>query len=497
MKIDAEVNDQVLETIPDIGICEWHIQNDNIDWSDNAYEILGIKPENFDGTFNAYLNLIHPQDKTRVHRDIQKALRSKHPFAINHRIIAEGDNAKYLHFCGYIAHDVNDQPLKIIGAIQDITASKSIENKLAKSEQQLKEAQRLGKIGSWEWDIENDKIHWSDQLYQLFDINTGDFDLTYSSYLDLLHPEDRTKLEKCVNAAINSHNPYSVEHRVIASDNSIRYIYSLGEVILNGKGIPILLRGTAQDITDRVNNEKLLLGAFKNDMKLKRQQQRNTALALLKGQEVERSRIAMELHDGLGQMCSLIKMKMNTFKTRLNSQKHPLVSSHVDEITDLLEDADIELRMISDNLTPRLLSTFGLSEAIGHLVENIFVPTDLKVDLTIKLGQEQYDNFLSVAVFRIVQEAFTNIIKHANATQVTLNLLQNENELFLVITDDGDGFDLSALENQTSRGAGLLNIFQRVDILNAIIKIDTAPKKGCTISLNIPIHDERDENNVN
>jgi len=127
--------------------------------------------------------------------------------------------------------------------------------KLNQTEKQLNEAQNIAKLGSWEWEILNTKLSWSDELYNMYDVDKNSFIPSYESFLSFIHPEDKVYVMSNIQKTFESHEPFSYEHRIITNNNITKWMFALGKVVLNEKGEVIKMYGTGQDITERKNAE--------------------------------------------------------------------------------------------------------------------------------------------------------------------------------------------------------------------------------------------------
>ncbi|MEO6121527.1 MAG: diguanylate cyclase, partial [Acidimicrobiales bacterium] len=124
--------------------------------------------------------------------------------------------------------------------------------------QRLAEAQRVAKVGSWEWDVPRDTLRWSDQLYQLFGLEPGRLDATYEGYLDAVHPDDRAMITAAIGEAFASGGEFGFDHRVLWPDGTIRWLQSRGRLERAADGTPLRMHGTAADITERVELQEEL-----------------------------------------------------------------------------------------------------------------------------------------------------------------------------------------------------------------------------------------------
>ncbi len=157
--------------------------------------------------------------------------------------------------------------LEIIGVLfsgEDITEKDLAKKKLEKSEFNLKEAQRIAKIGHWELDIPNNILYWSDEVYRIFNLDKHNFEATYESFLNFIHPEDREYVNNRYNDSIKNHTPYNITHRIKLKNGTIKYVREIGKTFYD-KNKAVRSIGTVQDITDRVLAEQKLNSQLKRN----------------------------------------------------------------------------------------------------------------------------------------------------------------------------------------------------------------------------------------
>jgi signal transduction histidine kinase len=203
--------------------------------------------------------------------------------------------------------------------------------------------------------------------------------------------------------------------------------------------------------------------------------------ALLEGQEKERARIAQDLHDGLGGLLTTVKAHYNNIQSKVKDLQENKVSNRVET---MIDEACTEVRRISHDLMPNILSLDGLTSAVESIAIELRTAHKLHVDLDIR-DVKKFDNkTLEIFVYRITQELCNNITKYARAQNVTIQLYQYDKELVLLIEDDGVGFSLE--EQMNKGGLGLKSTISRVEYLNGKIDFDSALGKGTSITINIP-----------
>lgn len=204
---------------------------------------------------------------------------------------------------------------------------------------------------------------------------------------------------------------------------------------------------------------------------------------VLDAESKERKRIGEELHDGLGQLLSLLKMNITDQIEHIRPEQtdhyKKLQSLHV-----LTDNAIDELRNASHNLSPVLLQTKGLSVSINDLVNRLRKSNKHEIELDINGLDVPMDSVIEHSVYRIIQELINNIIRHAEAKRISLQLVKNSEELSLFVEDDGKGFDTRNIQ----AGMGLNNLMTRVDNLGGTMDIDSMPGRGTIVSINIPFN---------
>ena len=212
-------------------------------------------------------------------------------------------------------------------------------------------------------------------------------------------------------------------------------------------------------------------------------------------QEDERKRVSRELHDGINQLLVSVRYKLDTAKTQFTKlpkeQNESLdkVKSIISEADDILNSGIQEVRRISRDLRPTVLDDLGLFVALNSLVNDFSDRTKIEVTYDNNTNQESFSYEIETAFYRIVQEALTNIEKHAkSATIVNLEINQRRNYINLIISNDGIGFDKQTLEKTNpERGLGLRNMEERTELLEGFLVVNSSLDKGTTLSVNIPL----------
>jgi len=207
--------------------------------------------------------------------------------------------------------------------------------------------------------------------------------------------------------------------------------------------------------------------ALKFQMKAKQMEQ------FIETQESERQRLARELHDGIGQSLAALKMQLQFDD---NSQANDVTVKRVDDLCR-------EVRSLSHQMMPLVLKENGLKAAIEQLVEQAFANAHLEVDVVTHGVDGRLADNVEVHLYRVTQELFTNILKHANATKVGVQLMQRNKNILLIVEDNGNGFS----KEQKQEGMGFSNIRSRIESLEGSLKVQSSASEGTYVRISVPI----------
>ena len=218
------------------------------------------------------------------------------------------------------------------------------------------------------------------------------------------------------------------------------------------------------------------------EMKAANKQLRKLSTALENVREEERTRISRELHDDLGQQLTGIKLSLGWLSGRLKEGRTALPES-VDEMRHMLDAAIASVRRISTELRPVILDDLGFGEAVAWLTAEFFKHSEIKYTLNLPAAYLIKEEALSTALFRIVQEALTNVVRHAHATEVRIDLLEAGEQLELRIKDNGQGLG----DTPRKEGIGLVSMRERANAVGGNFSFASVPGEGVTVKVSIPL----------
>lgn len=370
-----------------------------------------------------------------------------------------------------------DKRGKIIGSIAiqtNIDYLKQLELELYNNNLRLNRAQNIAHVGCWELDFATGKVIWSEEALRIYGVPVDNKEQSYDSWLSFIPLEDRDRVLRLIEISQADMSDSSFEHRILRKDGTIRHIHSIStyEFDKNGKAIGLL--GTCHDITERV--------LIQNKLEKSEMQVRHFARHLTNTLENERAFFAREIHDELGQYLTGIKLGLSSLQNQIvgNAKLNTRIESMISDIVT----GQQAVRKIATQLRPGILDTLGLTQSINWLVKEFEKKTDMRFYLEIDDKLEcTYEQQVSTCIFRICQEALTNISKHAEASEVSIKLYKCNNTLTLLVSDNGKGIANSNLENPFSMG--LLGMKERASLIGASLNISSISAKGTTIQLEL------------
>jgi PAS domain S-box len=330
----------------------------------------------------------------------------------------------------------------------------------------------------WDWDVHTNSLYWGEGIYTLFGYKPGYVDNSTKFWESCLHEEDRERVINGLSRFISDAKSHiwEDEYRFKKADGEYALVYDRGFLIFDHFARVSRMVGSMQDITEKKEMQKRLLKQELDKQKL-------VAQAVVNAQEKERAEIGKELHDNVNQILSTAKLYLELALTDNNSRVD-LITRSADNISDAIN----EIRGITRSLVPPSVGDLGLVDSVQDLVENIKATKKLNVEFyTAGAIDSLLDEKRKLMLFRIVQEQVNNVLKHAMAYNLVIELIADDegHSIDLTISDDGQGFEPDKV--RTKKGVGLSNITSRAQLFNGSVNIVSAIGQGCKLKINVPI----------
>lgn len=265
------------------------------------------------------------------------------------------------------------------------------------------------------------------------------------------------------------------------NDSSTLIVIGTGILLLMGVGLVIFVAYYQQQQLRRDLEQQKAMQELKDEM------QRQMLESALEVQEVERIRIAKDLHDEVGAMLSVTKMSFNQLLRKLDNAEDLAVMGK--QTRELLEQSIGQVRRISKELVPSTLEEFGLILSVDEFIQKVHLASTTSFTFSHEgiSEKERFDKKIELTIYRLIQELVNNALKHSEATEITLKLAKSNNKIIFNFTDDGKGFDFAAIRNDPKSGLGLRNMESRLSVINGTIEVKSAVGQGTKTTIEIPI----------
>ena len=351
---------------------------------------------------------------------------------------------------------------------------------LSRSQERFELAVAGSNDGIWDWDLRTDEVYYSPRLVRLLGFaDSSEFPPVAQSFWLRVHPTDYERFASTLSRHLRLREPNDVQFRVRLADGQFRWFRGRGQAFWDERGQPLRMCGSLTDIHEQVLAQESLERTRERELRAREEFGRQ----LLNAHEQERTRIASELHDSIGQSLSLIA---NRARLALNVTDLPVSASvHLESLAQVTAAAIADVRALVQNLRPLHIDQIGLTASLEGLIERWSQNAGVEVIQRLENVDGQLSGADATHVYRIAQEALNNILKHSAARRIEVQL---ENDLHCVrlrVLDDGRGFDMSG--GVPGRGYGLTTMRERAKMLGGTLVIDSAPGRGTRLLLELPV----------
>jgi PAS domain S-box-containing protein len=490
------------EALAQVGSWEWDLETDAITLSKGWQRIHGCVETEL--TRNALMHIAHPDDRQKIRRAFERALTDGSLYDIEHRVIRQDDGeVRIIQAYGEVVRNADGTPIKMYGAAQDITEHKRAQRALQEARDELE--QRV-KARTSELQQANEQLQESESRFRLLAENARDivyrfrfrpepgFDYVSPSaetvvgiqpealyenpkrLLAIVHPEDREFLHALLQSRAKVGDA-NFTLRWMQDDGSVVWTEHSRTLITDDKGEVVAEEDIARDVTEQVQATEALRRAHEQLQALSRN--------LVEVQEAERAYIARELHDEAGQALSYQLLTLGMLER--NADDREAVATRAQEAVQIGEALMENLRRMALRLRPTALDHLGLTPALEQYVQGLSAQRRFNIQLaTLGMDEERLPPEMETALYRIIQEALTNVIRHAEATQVDVLVERRGGDagVIALIEDDGVGFNPQATD--TDAHLGLVGMRERVEMLDGTLTIESEPGKGTTVLVEVP-----------
>jgi len=360
-----------------------------------------------------------------------------------------------------------------------LSERKRAEEALEKNARILRETGRMAKVGGWEVDVATHEVLWTEETCRIHEMPL-DYKPPLDEAISFFHPEDRPKLRRAIDNAIEHGEPYDMELRLITATGKHLWTHSICKPYTSG-GKTVKLAGTFQDITERKQAEERLR-AYQKRL-------RSLASQLVRTAERERREIAVYLHDTIAQSLSLAVLKLGFLR---DSAPSAGLRDDLTEVHDLIRQSVQEARGLIFDLSPPALYELSFQEAIRWLADRMTAAHNITITVEDDGQAKLTDLDSRVTLFRAIQELLTNVVKHARARQVDISVQRDDENIRIIVQDDGEGCHPDRIQPhaEANGGFGLFSIRESVAALGGQFEVYAEPEQGTRAILVVPITEE-------
>ncbi|MDP4030428.1 MAG: PAS domain S-box protein [Gallionella sp.] len=464
--------------------------------------VTGYTPEEFAANPHLWFQMIVPQDRELVMKHVHQVLAGRDIPPIEHRIIKKNGETRWISDTTILFKDASGKLLSYDGVIKDITVRMLMEEKLLVNKNRLKEAQRIGKLGSLDWDLTSNKIELSDETLELYGLDPARKIFEVEEIKKLVHPDDVGLAEKSLNDAINGSGKHDIEHRIVRPDGRVIYVHTSAEVFRDANGKPLRVLGTALDITE-IKVAQLALRQLNDELEEKvvaRTQQlleaqdelvRKEKLAVL-GQVA--GSVGHELRNPLGVMSNAVYF-LQTVLTDADETTREYLNIIKDEI------AGSE-RIVSD-LLDSVRTQPPQSEIVGvrELLEKTLCKCNVPASVTVKLDipatlspllvdplqiHQVFRNLISNGVEAMPEGGVLEISAVADKPDGTVTINVRDSGIGMTPEQLGKLFQPLFTTKARGIGLGLVVVKNLTEANGGSVEVESELGKGSAFSVTLP-----------
>lgn len=459
-----------------IGVFDIRLPGHTGYFSDEYLRIYGYEPQDRDRFERGWFPLMHPGDvqnflAMQAHRTAYNETQNDFEYRRLHR----DGHYLWLRWVGEIVErDAQGNPTRIIGTLQNVDSQRRGEESLRAVTAELKRAQSIAGLGNWTVGLDGRPQYWSEEIFRLFGLDSSGPPPNERVLEQLFTPASWKIRSAAVRRALWDGKPYAIEHEIRRADGSQAWALSHGDAQRDANGRVVGLYGTLQDITARKRHEMALREAG--------EQVRALSSHIEDEINLERKRIAGDVHDQLGQMLTAIKLEIQVLRAQHGGLLP--VNEAAGRLLEKVESTIEITRNIALNLRPSVLD-LGLVPALEWLAEDFSLRTEIACTVRAAATEIDLSDKAANELFRIVQESLTNVTRHAQASRVRISLEANATLLLLLVDDDGCGFDPA--QARSKGHFGLLGMQERALRLRADLAVESRPGAGTRVRLSLPL----------
>jgi PAS domain S-box-containing protein len=445
---------------------EWNPATDEIVRSEGVFQVLG-ENEGTHTTGQKIMAMAPPEDRERLVAAIAALSPDKPCLRISYRMVRSDGIMIWVERNSLAHFDEQGRLLRTVGMVADVTERKRAEEAVRESEQRFKLVANTAPVMIW--------VSGPDKLCTYFNLPWLEFtgrpleDELGNGWAEAVHPEDLTRCLDTYRQSFDRRKPFKMEYRLRRHDGEYRWVLDIGVPRLNGDGSFAGYIGSAADITERKEAEEALS---------------TVSGRMIRAQEEERRRIARELHDDINQRLALLAVELRNFGDLLPDSLSTL-RNYTQQLFERTSGISEDVQALSHELHSSRLEYLGLVAAMRSFCTEFGAQQKAEIDFAHSNVPSPLPRDISLCLFRILQEALRNGVRHSGAQHFEVNVQGSPAEIHLTVRDSGAGFDPKLAEN--TQGLGLISMQERVRLVKGTFSITSRPQSGTEISVRVPL----------
>lgn len=467
------------QRIAQVGSWELDLVGNVLSWSDEIFRLFEINPQKFGASYAAFLDTIHPDDREAVNRAYIESLESRAPYAIEHRLLMPDGRIKYVHEHCETQYAADGKPLRSIGTVQDITERKRLEERLVKHEREFRTLAENSPDIVVRYDRDCRFVYANPRFQKRFGYTMEQ--LSGKRPTELPGLLEASFIEPKILEVLHTGIADEFEHHIHTVDG--RDFWGLVHVVpeLDESGRVAYAQILTRDISALKEAERTLEES--------RNRLREVAAQRDTDQEEDRKRLAWDVHEGIGQNLMALHVGLSVLDKKLDGQL-PAVQERIRAMMGVVDSSIEQVRNVTRSLRPRVLD-MGIVTSLEWLVEQFTSENGIPCQFNAP-DEPALDDHASTILFRVAEEALSNVARHAEAGEVFVLLELRGMLCRLEIRDDGRGFDLD--DKYESRSTGLVWVHERIASLGGECVVLSRPGGGTVIEVMIPLLEKEGEN---
>ena len=449
--------------------------------SENIEVVTGFPPRLFLDDSSLWASRLHPHDHERVLKGFE-TLPHDGTLAMEYRWQTRNGEYRWFRDEAVLIRRSDGTPQEIVGLWTDVTARRQASEVIQRQADIINQIQET----VISIDLDGHVVSWNRGAEKMLGYSVEE---ALGKHIAFIYPvEDREFLEREVIAPVKAQGTHQIEVRRRTKSGALRFAQLSLTLLKDDTDSPIGIIGYSMDITDRKVGEEALLNS--------RNQLAALAVRLESVREEERTRIALEVHDVLGQALTGLKLDVAWVHKQITESielaRHAAMLARLDSARELLDSTIQSVRDIATTLRPGVLDEIGLEAAVEWQAQEFQHRTGIACDTTIRPRNMALNPEQSTALFRILQEILTNVARHAHATNVNIKLEQSGEQVFLQVGDNGRG--IRGVEQSGPKSFGLLGMRLRAQQQGGSLDIiQAASGTGTTVTVSIPLYRTTDD----